>query len=191
MERKNRMLAGLAATVAIAGALAGGGVALADTGGSAPSAAAVDAAASAPAVGSAPAVSSAPAAGTVARGGARFLRRACAGRLVLRTAAGYLGITPARLHAQLRAGKSLAAVAAARDKPVSGLENVIVAAVINRIDASKQTAAPKAALIADVKANVAAFVTAVHPFEKAAWRLGRASATAGSTPAVSASAQAA
>lgn len=184
MERKNRMLAGLAATVVVAGALAGGGVALAGTGGSAPPAATVVAA-------SAPAVGSTPAAGTVARGGTRFLRRAWAGRLVLRTAAGYLGITPARLHAQLRAGKSLAAVAAARDKPISGLENAIVAAVINRIDASKLTAARKAAVIADVKANVAAFVTAVHPFEKAAWRLGHASGTAGSTPAVSASAQAA
>lgn len=189
MERKNRMLAGLAAAVVITGALAGGGVALAGTGGSAPPAAAVDAAGGAAV--SAPATSTAPVAGTVAKGGARFLRRARAGRLVLRTAAGYLGITPARLRTQLRAGKSLAAVAAAQGKPVSGLENAVVAAVVQRIDASKLTAARKAVLTADVKANVAAFVTAVHPFEKAARRLGRARGTAGSAPAGSASAQAA
>jgi hypothetical protein len=169
MERNKRMLTGLAAAGVLAGALAGGGVALADSGGPAPAAAPAGTVAAA--AGTGPAASTAPAAGTTAAGGVRFLRRARVARLVLRTSAAYLGLTPAKLRAQLRAGRSLAAVAAARGKSVSGLEDAIVAAAVNRIDASKLTAERKAVLIADVKANVGAFVTATHPFEKAAGRL--------------------
>jgi hypothetical protein len=178
MERKKRMLTGLAVAGVLAGALAGGGVALADSGGSAPATASVAAAA-------APAATVTPAAGTVARGGVRFLRRARAGRLVLRTSASYLGLTPAALRTELRAGKSLASIASAEGKSVSGLENAIVAAAVKRIDASKLTPARKAAVIADVKANVGAFVTTTHPFEWAARRLGHASRTAVGTPATS------
>jgi hypothetical protein len=174
MERKKRrMITGLAATGVLAGALAGGGVALASTGGSAQSTVAVAAA-------STGAAASTAAQGADGKGGSRFLRRHHAGRLVLRTAAGYLGITPAELLTQLQAGKSLAAVATTRGKSVSGLEGAILAAAVKRVDASKLTATRKAAVIGDVKANLNAFVNAVHPFERAAHRLGKAAKTAAS-----------
>ncbi|HEY0934162.1 MAG TPA: hypothetical protein VGD91_10510, partial [Trebonia sp.] len=100
-----RGLTGLAVTGVLAGALAGGGAALASTGsgGQATTVAAVAQAA--------PAASTAAAGGH--RGGTRFLRRKHAARLVFRTADSYLGLTPAELRTQLRAGKSLAAVATA------------------------------------------------------------------------------
>jgi hypothetical protein len=183
MERKKRrMITGLAATGVLAGALAGGGVALASTTG-----AAQPAAVTAAATTGAAASTAAPA---VRKGGTRFLRRHHAGRLVLRTAAGYLGLTPAELLTQLHAGKSLAAVATAQGKSVSGLESTILAAAVKRIDASKLTAARKAAVISDVKTNLNAFVNAVHPFERAAHRLGKA-AKAAATPASSPASQAA
>jgi hypothetical protein len=167
MERNKRMLSGLAAAGVLAGALAVGGVALADTGGPAQPAA-VTVAVAAPAAG-------APAAATATgKGGVRFLRRARAARMVFRTSTAYLGLTPAGLRAQLKAGKSLAAIATARGKSVSGLENAIVARAVERVDHSKLTTTRRAAVIADVKANVAAFVNATHPFERAAHRLGKA-----------------
>jgi hypothetical protein len=184
MERKKRrIITGLAATGVLAGALAGGGVALASTAGSGQPTVAVAAA-------STSAAASTAAQAADGKGSARFLRRHHAGRLVLRTAAGYLGITPAELLTQLHAGKSLAAVAAARGKSVSGLEGAILAAAVKRVDASKLTAARKAAVISDVKTNLNAFVNAVHPFEKAAHRLGKA-AKAVASPASSPAAQAA
>jgi hypothetical protein len=183
MERnKRRVITGLAATGVLAGALAGGGVALAGTSGSAQPTAVTAAATT-----GAAASTTAPA---VRKGGTRFLRRHHAGRLVLRTAAAYLGITPAELLTQLHAGKSLAAVATARGKSVSGLEGAILAAAVKRVDVSKLTAARKAAVISDVKTNLNAFVNAVHPFEKAAHRLGQA-AKAAASPASSPAAQAA
>jgi hypothetical protein len=179
MGRKRRIITGLAATGVLAGALAGGGAVLASTG-SAAQPAAVTAAAAAASTGSAAAQTA------DGKGGARFLHRRHAGRLVLRTAASYLGVTPAQLRTQLRAGKSLATVTAARGKSVSGLESAILTATVKRIDASKLTAARKADVISDVKANLNAFVNAKHPFVKAARRLGRASGAAtGSTAASS------
>jgi hypothetical protein len=181
MERnRRRMLTGLAVTGVLVGALAGGGVALAGTGGAAQPASV--AAAVAPAASTA---TSTAGTATKGHGGVRYLRRHHGARLVLRTSAAYLGLTPAKLHAQLLAGKSLSAVAAARGKSVSGLESAIVAAVTKRVDASKLTDARKAAVITDVKDNLNAFVTATHPFERAARRLGKAAAAsptaAGST----------
>jgi hypothetical protein len=187
MERnKRRLVTGLAAAGVLAGALAGGGAALAATSGS--SQPAVTAAAFGPPAASAAAARPAtPAAG---KHPARYLRRVHAGRLVLRTSAAYLGLTPAQLREQLEAGKSLAAVAAARGKSVGGLEDAIVAAAGKRIDASKLTAARKAALTADVRAHVGTFVNTVHPFRAAARKLaeGAVPAPAPSTPASSAAA---
>jgi hypothetical protein len=173
MERnRRRMLTGLAATGVLAGALAAGGVAIAGTAGAAqPAVFAQGTAVGAASTGTG---ASGASTGVKGRGGARFLRRTHAARLVLRTAAGYLGLTPAQLRAQLRAGHSLAAVATSRGKPVSGLESAILAAVVRRVDASKLTAARKAAVIGAVKSNLNAFVTATHPFGKAAHRLGKA-----------------
>jgi len=185
MERnKRRLVTGLAAAGVLAGALAGGGAALAATTGSGQPA--VTAAAfGTPAATATTATTATPAAG---RHPARYLRRAHAARLVLRASAAYLGLTPAELRAQLEAGKSLAAVATARGKSVGGLEDAIVAAVDKRIDASKLTAARKAALTADVQAHVGTFVNAVHPFREAARRLARGAVPA---PAPSASSTAA
>jgi hypothetical protein len=164
---KRRIITGLAATGVLAGALAGGGAAIAATSGSGQPAAAVAAAATAPAV-------NASVQAAAGKGGARFLHRARAGGLVLRTAAGYLGITPEQLRTRLRAGQSLATVATVKGKSLSGLENAILAAAVKRVDASKLTAARKADVISDVKANLNAFVTATHPFKQAARRLGKA-----------------
>jgi hypothetical protein len=192
MERnRRRMLTGLAVTGVLAGALAGGGVALAGTSGAAQPASV--AAAVAPAAGTATSTAGTSTAGTATKGhgGVRYLRRHHGARLVLRTSAAYLGLTPAELRTQLEAGKSLSAVASARGKSVSGLENAIVAAVTKRVDASKLTDARKAAVITDVKDNVNAFVTATHPFEKAAHRLGKAAAAAASPTAAGSTAQAA
>jgi hypothetical protein len=184
-RRKRRIITGLAATGVLAGVLAGGGAALASTAGSGQSAVTVAAAG--------PAASTSAQAAAVRPGGTRFLRRAHAPRLVLRTAASYLGLTPEQLRTQLRAGKSLSAVAAAQGKSVSGLESAILAAAVKRIDASKLTAARKAAVIGDVKSNLNAFVTATHPFERAAHRLGEAvsGAAASAAPSASAATQAA
>lgn len=164
MERKSRrMLTGLAATGVLAGALAVGGTALATTGSAAqPTTAAAIA----------PTASTASTA-TGAKGGVRFLRRHHGARLVLRTAAAYLGLTPAQLRVQLHAGKSLAAVATARGKSVSGLENAILAAVTKRVDASKLTPARKADVISAAQRNLGAFVAATHPFARADHRLGK------------------
>jgi hypothetical protein len=177
MERnRRRMLTGLAVTGVLAGALAGG-TALATTGTTASAAPSTVAAA----VSGNSAANTA--AGTTAKGngGVRYLRRHHGPRLVLRTAAAYLGLTPAELRTQLHAGKSLSAVATAQGKSVSGLENAILAAVTKRVDASKLTDARKAAVIGDVKNNLSAFVTTVHPFEWAAHRLGQAAKTASPT----------
>jgi hypothetical protein len=168
MERKSRrMLTGLAATGVLAGALAVGGMALASTGGAAQP---TTVAATVP-------VASTVSTGTGAKGGIRFLRRHHGARLVFRTAAAYLGLSPAQLHVQLHAGKSLAEVATAQGKSVTGLENAILAAVIKRVDASRLTAARKADVISAVQRNLSAFVTATHPFERADRRLGNATAT--------------
>jgi hypothetical protein len=168
MERMSRRkLTGLAVTGVLAGALAVGGTVLATTA-SAAQPAAVTA--------TAPTASTASTA-TGANGGIRFLRRHHGARLVLRTAAAYLGLTPAQLRIQLHAGKSLAAIATASGKSVSGLENAILAAVVKRVDASKLTPARKADVISAVQRNLDAFVAATHPFERADHRLGKAIGT--------------
>jgi hypothetical protein len=180
MERKTRrVLTGLAATGVLAGGLAAGGIALATTTGAAQP---VTVAATVPGT-VAPAASTTVSTATGAKGGVRFLRRHHGARLVLRTAAAYLGLTPAQLHSQLHAGKSLTEVASAQGKPVSGLENAIEAAVVKRVDASKLTTARKAAVISVVQRNLGTFVAATHPFEKAGRTLGKALETAASPAA--------
>jgi len=187
MERKKRLIAGLTATGVLTGALAWGGVTVASAGTGQP--AAVAAAATTPAT--TEAAQEAAVTGTV-----RLLRLERAGRLVLRTSAAYDGLTPAQLRAQLKAGKSLAAVATAKGKPVTGLENAIETALVKRIDDSKLSAARKAALVSDVKTYLSAFVNAEHPFRTLYAALGKhakahAGAHATATPAASASTAAA
>jgi hypothetical protein len=167
MERKSRrVLTGLAATGVLAGAVAVGGIALAGTGTAQPAAVTTTAQ-----------TASTATAATGRKGGIRFLRRHHGARLVFRTAAAYLGLTREQLHVQLHGGKSLAAVATAQNRSVSGLENAILAAVAKRVDASKLTSARKADVISAVQRNLNAFVTVSHPFEWADHRLGKATGT--------------
>jgi hypothetical protein len=183
MERKKRLIAGLTATGVLTGALAWGGVTVASAGTGQP--AAVAAAATTPA-----ATEAAQEAGVT--GTVRLLRLERAGRLVLKTSAGYDGLTPAQLRAQLKAGKSLAAVATAKGKPVTGLESAIETALVKRIDDSKLSAARKAALVTDVKTYLSAFVNAPHPFRTLYAALGKhARAKATPTPKPTASTAAA
>lgn len=185
MERKKkRMIAGLTVTGVLAGALAWGGVTVASAGTAAPGTALTAATAS----------TAAQAADTT--GAVRLLRLERAGRLVLRTSATYDGLTTKQLAAQLKAGKSLAAVATAKGKSVSGLENAIETALVKRIDDSKLSAARKTALTEDVHTYLGAFVNAQHPFRTLYVALGKhakakATATPTATPTPSASTAAA
>jgi hypothetical protein len=52
----------------------------------------------------------------------------------LHAAGYYLGLTDAQLRTQLESGKSLAQIAAARNKPVDGLKSAIEAAVKTELD---------------------------------------------------------
>jgi hypothetical protein len=58
-------------------------------------------------------------------------------RGLLPAAAAYLGVTPVALRTELRSGKSLAQVAAAKGKSVDGLETALVAAIKTKIAAAK------------------------------------------------------
>lgn len=81
----------------------------------------------------------------------------------------YLGLTPAKLRAQLRSGKSLAQIAQAQGKSVDGLKATIVAAMTTRLDklvsANELTAAQEQALLARIKAHLDDLVNRVprHP----------------------------
>jgi hypothetical protein len=72
--------------------------------------------------------------------------------------ADYLGLTTAQLRSQLGAGTSLADVAKAQGKTVSGLEDAIVAAATKKLDAAvaagSLTAAQEASMLADLKSHV-------------------------------------
>lgn len=64
----------------------------------------------------------------------------------------YLGVTPAQLRAELRAGKSLAQIATAHGKSVAGLKSAIVAGVKARLDqavTSKRLSAEREQAILD------------------------------------------
>ena len=58
-------------------------------------------------------------------------------RGLLPVAAAYLGLTPVALRSELRAGKSLAQVATAKGKSVSGLESALLSALRTRVEAAK------------------------------------------------------
>ncbi|HEY4991869.1 MAG TPA: hypothetical protein VII33_07260 [Nakamurella sp.] len=76
-------------------------------------------------------------------------------------AAGYLGLSRTDLQAQLRNGKSLADVAAAQGRSVSGIEDAVVAAMTTSLDANTTlTAAEKAADLAVMRSHLDVMVTA-------------------------------
>jgi hypothetical protein len=70
-------------------------------------------------------------------------------------AADYLGLSLTQLRARLHSGASLAGIATARGKPVSGLKDAILAAMTSRINANTAlTGRQKAALISQVKSHL-------------------------------------
>jgi hypothetical protein len=97
-------------------------------------------------------------------GGGRFFGSKGPGRLGgpfgggLDAAASYLGLTPLALRDQLDAGMSLAQVATARHKPVSGLKGAIVAAIRTGLDkavAAKQlTSAEEQRIVSRLSARL-------------------------------------
>jgi hypothetical protein len=78
---------------------------------------------------------------------------------VLKATAGYLGLSQTQLRSELESGKSLADVARAQGKPVSGLKTTILGAVASWINASsKLSAGQKTAAIGQVKSHLDAIV---------------------------------
>ena len=81
--------------------------------------------------------------------------------------ASYLGLTAAELRTQLQSGKTLADIATAQGKTVSGLEDAIVADAKTHLDADvtagKLTAAQEATMLADLKSHVDDMVNGVAP----------------------------
>ena len=74
---------------------------------------------------------------------------------VMTAAADYLGLSLTQLRTQLHAGNSLADIAKAQGKPVSGLKDAILAAMTSRINADTAlTAQQKAAMISQVKSHL-------------------------------------
>jgi hypothetical protein len=146
---RKRVLAGLAATGVLAGAMAAGGVAIASTG-----------SARTPA-----ATTAAQPASSWCDGGPGDMRGMWSGQQpVLTAAAGYLGVSQSQLLSQLQAGKSLADVAKAQNKSVTGLKNAILTAMTSRINASTGlSAAQKTAMINEVKNHLDAIVNRTYP----------------------------
>jgi len=67
---------------------------------------------------------------------ARTARTRAARGGLLKAAATYLGVTNAQLVTELRAGKSLAQVAATKNRPVDGLKQALLAALKQKVDAA-------------------------------------------------------
>jgi hypothetical protein len=135
---RKHVVAGLAAAGLLAGAIAAGGVALASTG-------------SAPASAASASATSSYGPGTGNCGGYGMQ----AGQPVMTAAADYLGLSLTQLRAQLHQGTSLADIATAQGKPVSGLKDAILAAMTSRINANTAlTEQQKAAMISQVKSHL-------------------------------------
>jgi hypothetical protein len=165
---QRRVLTGLAVTGVLGGALAGGSVALASTG-STHSPRATTAAVATPTATATPTPAASGGckgmAGLPGPGGPRGLGIMWDGQSVTKAIASYLGVSQNRLQSQLDSGKSLAEVATADGKSVSGLKNAIIAAITTRINAaSGLTAAQKADLISGLKSHIAWLVNSTFPF---------------------------
>jgi len=79
----------------------------------------------------------------------------------------YLGLTADQVHTQLEAGKTLALIATAQGKTVSGLEDAIVADAKTHLDAEVTagtiTAAQEATRLADLSSHVDDLVNSTGP----------------------------
>ncbi len=147
---RKRVLAGVAATGIVAGALAGGSAALASTG---------------PDQTPATTTAAQPASGWCDGGLGHMGGMRSGQQPVLTAAADYLGLSQAQLQSQLQSGKSLADVASAQGKPVSGLKDAILAAMTSQINASTRlSAAQKTAMISEVKSHLDTIVNTTHPY---------------------------
>jgi hypothetical protein len=84
-------------------------------------------------------------------------------RPVLSAAASYLGINQTSLQTQLQSGKTLAEIANAQGKSVSGLQDAITASAKTHLDAnSALTADQKAAITAQMKARLSTMINQGH-----------------------------
>lgn len=85
----------------------------------------------------------------------------------LDAAADYLGLTEAQLRTQLESGKSLAQVAQAQGKPVSGLVDALVAAAKKRLDeavaAGRLTKAQADEMLAGLRTRITSLVNSTGP----------------------------
>ena len=85
----------------------------------------------------------------------------------LDAAAGYLGLTEAQLRTQLESGKSLAQIAQAQGKSVSGLVDALVAAAKKRLDeavaAGRLTKAQADEMLAGLRTRITSIVNSTGP----------------------------
>jgi hypothetical protein len=170
MKLNRRVLTGIAATGVAAGVLTAGGVALASTGSSGSPTAAVAAAVATPTGTPTPAPGwCANGAGAMGSGYGMW-----AGAPVMQAAASYLGVSQDTLLSQLQSGKSLADIATAQGKSVSGLKSAILAAGTKQINASTTlSAAQKADLISGLKSHLDAIVNGTYPAGMGMHRMGQ------------------
>ena len=147
MNRKH-VLAGLAATGVLVGAVAGGGAAFAS--------------ARTPATTAAATAAQSAFGWCDGPGGMHGVRSGQ--QTVLTAAADYLGVSQTQLVSQLQAGKSLADVATAQGKSAAGLKDAILAAMTSRINASTGlSTAQKAERISEVNSHLDAIVNGTYP----------------------------
>jgi AraC-like DNA-binding protein len=94
--------------------------------------------------------------------GPRLRHRLFFGGRLLGTAANYIGVTPAQLFQQLGSGKSLAKIATAHGKSVSGLESTLLSAERTRLDRARQdgfiTSAQEQRLLERVQQKISALI---------------------------------
>jgi hypothetical protein len=93
------------------------------------------------------------------------------GRGIARQVADYLGLTVAQLRADLVKGESLAQIANAQHKSVSGLEQTITSALKTKLDAAvaagKLTSTQESAILTAVSSRLDKLVNTAHPAVKA------------------------
>ena len=137
---RKHVVTGIAATGLLAGALTAGGAALASTG-SAPT--------------SAISASATPSYGPGTGNCGGMYGMWSGQHPVMTAAADYLGLSLTQLRTQLQSGKSLADIAVAQGKSVSGLKDAILAAMTSRINADTAlTAQQRAAVISRVESHL-------------------------------------
>lgn len=102
-----------------------------------------------------------------AAGGSHATSRGAGFRAVVGAVTSYLGVSAQQLQADLAAGQTLAQIAAAQGKTVSGLEQTIESAVKSQLDqavtAGKITAQQEQMVLSRLQARLNTLVTSAHP----------------------------